>query len=334
MQVKITTPSGTSKYDLSSFHKNIITFGRSSSNDIVIKCPIVSGRHGTLEKRSDGWYIVDNNSTNGIISHGNKVKEHKLGRGSNIDIHYENMNVKFVFDASQPIAPLTPAGPQEVRGNVNVAGGVSVLNSVNVNNNGTPLCEIPEREIYRLDQDKLHGFLSGNGIRSMSAVVTNKKVILSRDAGLINRTTLYESVDVDDVTGVKLLDNRPWLTLGIGVLLVLLSLIFLILASSASTTAGLATIADETLGATIFGAGAIVKAVVYKVLSSTFFFWGIVILIVAYFRFCKIITVQYAGGYFGVRFKFISYAEVTRFVDAIRIEKENYTKTYGDRHLQ
>ena len=58
--------------DLRSFKKSQISFGRDSSNNIVLKSNIVSREHGAFEFVNDEVYIYDKGSTNGLVIN-NKV---------------------------------------------------------------------------------------------------------------------------------------------------------------------------------------------------------------------------------------------------------------------
>ena len=54
--------------------KDKITIGRDADNDICLDHVSVSKKHAIIEKRPDGYYIVDNNSTNGIMLNGGMVR--------------------------------------------------------------------------------------------------------------------------------------------------------------------------------------------------------------------------------------------------------------------
>ena len=79
--------------NLNDFKKNEITFGRASSNDIVIDENIVSGHHGKFIL-NEGLKIVDNNSTNGIFINGEQKDEFDLSDGDTIKIDNPNTSLK------------------------------------------------------------------------------------------------------------------------------------------------------------------------------------------------------------------------------------------------
>ncbi len=55
-----------------------VTFGRSEDNAIVFTNDSVSSHHAQIEKREDGYYLVDLQSTNGIFFEKKKVTELKI----------------------------------------------------------------------------------------------------------------------------------------------------------------------------------------------------------------------------------------------------------------
>jgi pSer/pThr/pTyr-binding forkhead associated (FHA) protein len=70
--------------------KRIITIGRDSTNDIVIKDdPLVSRKHALIEKEDNVYYITDKGSTNGTYVNNNpipKCKKYRLKRGAVIQV--------------------------------------------------------------------------------------------------------------------------------------------------------------------------------------------------------------------------------------------------------
>ena len=73
-------------YDLSSFGKEVVTFGRGDQNDIVIRSRYVSRFHGQIMFINGNWIIEDNNSTNGLIFNEKLFKNKLLGDGDSIRI--------------------------------------------------------------------------------------------------------------------------------------------------------------------------------------------------------------------------------------------------------
>jgi hypothetical protein len=63
-----------------------ISVGRDESNDIHISNPNISRKHFTIYFESSNYIIKDNNSTNGMIINGHKLKKSTLKNGDVIEI--------------------------------------------------------------------------------------------------------------------------------------------------------------------------------------------------------------------------------------------------------
>lgn len=62
------------------------TVGRGTDNTIVLESDAVSRRHARFEKRSDGWWVIDNNSTNGTYVNDEPVQGVLLRRGDHVKV--------------------------------------------------------------------------------------------------------------------------------------------------------------------------------------------------------------------------------------------------------
>lgn len=60
--------------------------GRKSDSDICYPCKTVSREHAMLQKRGQFWYIIDNDSTNGVYFNGRRVKSARLHNGDMVFI--------------------------------------------------------------------------------------------------------------------------------------------------------------------------------------------------------------------------------------------------------
>ncbi len=76
--------------------KKELLVGRRESCDIVLRFANVSAHHCKMEIRAGYWYIVDQNSRNGIKVNGNRVDEKRLDNGDLLavakhkyEIHYD-----------------------------------------------------------------------------------------------------------------------------------------------------------------------------------------------------------------------------------------------------
>jgi pSer/pThr/pTyr-binding forkhead associated (FHA) protein len=66
--------------------KDVISIGRHSKNDIILKEGGVSRIHAQIRKTPEGYVIIDFDSRNGIFFEGSKIKERKLEIGDEIEI--------------------------------------------------------------------------------------------------------------------------------------------------------------------------------------------------------------------------------------------------------
>ena len=93
-----------------------MNIGRVDGNDLVLAYSSVSRKHALLEKRIFGYYLMDNNSTNGTIVNGEYIKEKKLNDRDEIFLG-ELMMVFFYDDTEyedtqrEKTTPEVPAEP-------------------------------------------------------------------------------------------------------------------------------------------------------------------------------------------------------------------------------
>ena len=73
MRVKIDIDGQSQIFDLDSYGKDVIFFGRSSECDIRLNRPYVSRRHGIFYKQNGKWFIKDAGSLNGIFGENGKI---------------------------------------------------------------------------------------------------------------------------------------------------------------------------------------------------------------------------------------------------------------------
>ncbi|APB34788.1 ABC transporter ATP-binding protein [Gloeomargarita lithophora Alchichica-D10] len=79
----ITTPEGSRKVPLTA---ETLLLGRHPTCDIVIEETVVSGRHARLERRLEGYEIIDLHSSNGLVYDGQRVQQHNLCNGDVLNI--------------------------------------------------------------------------------------------------------------------------------------------------------------------------------------------------------------------------------------------------------
>lgn len=76
LEIKAEGPLKGMKFDL---HAALTNIGRGDHNDIAIRDESISDSHAKIQKRADGWWVVDQESTNGTYVGGRRVQgEHKL----------------------------------------------------------------------------------------------------------------------------------------------------------------------------------------------------------------------------------------------------------------
>jgi len=83
--------------------------GRGAHNDVRLSDESVSETHAKLQKREDGWYVVDMDSTNGTYVGGSRVNGERKIEGSP-DVRFGGMKFRFA-----PVLTGT-AGEQDAKG--------------------------------------------------------------------------------------------------------------------------------------------------------------------------------------------------------------------------
>jgi len=69
--------------------------GRGAHNDIRLADDSVSETHAKLQRRDDGWYVVDMNSTNGTYVGGTRISGERLLEGTP-DVRFGGMKMRFL----------------------------------------------------------------------------------------------------------------------------------------------------------------------------------------------------------------------------------------------
>lgn len=101
MDIRVIDSVGKEKnYNIEAFHKDVISFGRQSDNDIVLNKDYVSRIHGVIYRDNEGYHIEDLGSTNGISVNGIKIKNTWIKEGDSIMISGDGGSydyIEFVF---------------------------------------------------------------------------------------------------------------------------------------------------------------------------------------------------------------------------------------------
>jgi pSer/pThr/pTyr-binding forkhead associated (FHA) protein len=79
------------KFDL---HAALTNIGRGEHNDIAIRDESISDSHAKIQKRGDGWWIVDQGSTNGTYVGGRRVQGEQKLEGSP-DLRFGGIKMTF-----------------------------------------------------------------------------------------------------------------------------------------------------------------------------------------------------------------------------------------------
>lgn len=66
--------------------KGTLTFGRAESNTVVLRDAKVSRQHAQIQQQGNEFVLIDLNSSNGTHVNGQRVEEHVLGNGDEIQI--------------------------------------------------------------------------------------------------------------------------------------------------------------------------------------------------------------------------------------------------------
>lgn len=75
-------------------HSALTNIGRGEHNDIAIKDDSISDSHAKLQKRADGWYVVDQGSTNGTYIGGRRVSGEQRIEGAP-DLRFGGIKMRF-----------------------------------------------------------------------------------------------------------------------------------------------------------------------------------------------------------------------------------------------
>jgi uncharacterized RDD family membrane protein YckC len=106
--LKIILPDGTeSQIDISG---ELITIGREPNNQVVIPDLSVSRQHALIERKVDGYYLEDRNSSYGTFVNGNRISRKMLADGDQIDIG----EAKLQFQNHDPVFTMFGRGSSTV----------------------------------------------------------------------------------------------------------------------------------------------------------------------------------------------------------------------------
>lgn len=194
-------------YDLDSFKKDIVLFGRSDDNDIQLKSGLVSRTHdsqhrgGLFIKKNSRWYIQDDHNTNGILFNDIYINRQELAEGSlfridSLDGTRED-GVLFIGSKNLDNAwQMYPLHTKEVTIGRNT-GCDLCLNHVTVSNVHAILTKEPDGW-YIQDHNSTNGLLI-NGIQYRSKIALHEKDVIT----ITNTTIIYVSQMLFFYTGTN-----------------------------------------------------------------------------------------------------------------------------------
>ena len=87
--------------------------GRGQHNDVRLQDESVSESHAKLQRREDGWYVVDMDSTNGTYVGGNRVSGEKRLEGSP-DVRFGGMKFRFKVLGAGSAADIEAKGTKAI----------------------------------------------------------------------------------------------------------------------------------------------------------------------------------------------------------------------------
>jgi len=67
-------------------NQDFVTLGRSANNDITLPDERASRHHARIERRADGLYLIDTQSTNGTYVGGQRIVIQRLQPGDEVRI--------------------------------------------------------------------------------------------------------------------------------------------------------------------------------------------------------------------------------------------------------
>ncbi|MEO8623189.1 MAG: FHA domain-containing protein [bacterium] len=103
-------PGKGTKYELRSALGHV---GRGAHNDVRLSDESVSETHAKLQKREDGWYVVDMDSTNGTYVGGSRVSGERKVEGSP-DVRFGGMKFRFTPTVTATGAELEAKGTRAI----------------------------------------------------------------------------------------------------------------------------------------------------------------------------------------------------------------------------
>lgn len=122
--------------------EELTTIGREATNKLVIADPSVSRQHAWVEKRDDGYYLVDKNSSNGSYVNSKKITQQKLSHNDKVQLG----NAQLVFEDEDQIQATFILPKEGIPSEITEPNKTqSDLAALNPNERPTTAVEVPEQ---------------------------------------------------------------------------------------------------------------------------------------------------------------------------------------------
>ncbi|HEX8249444.1 MAG TPA: PrsW family glutamic-type intramembrane protease [Pyrinomonadaceae bacterium] len=101
MKLKITIQNGSLAGRTAELDNGFLTFGRDVNCNVKFDANerVVSSKHAFIEAKPDGFYLTDNNSTNGTYVNGNRIQFHKLNSADVLSLGRDGVALKVYIEA-------------------------------------------------------------------------------------------------------------------------------------------------------------------------------------------------------------------------------------------
>lgn len=178
-------------------------------------------------------------------------------------------------------------------GNIEIAGYEQNYAPNNNLNSNVPNNYESEKTAYSLAAGGFVGYNSLNEILENDAIITNKRLYFNITKGVFNKYTSHEIVDLEDITGTKIIMFSPLLIIIFGVLSAIIE--FLAVGSES----------ENQFSALIIGAFIIIVAIVTYLAARR-----------------RSVRIEYAGGRIDIDASDLNESQVKNFQNQIMINKE------------
>ncbi|HBE83173.1 MAG TPA: hypothetical protein DDW24_10385, partial [Blastocatellia bacterium] len=111
MKLLLTISSGVLSGRVYELESGFLTVGRGENCSIrfdPVGERIASKQHAFIEAKQDGFYITDNNSTNGTLVNGSRVQTAKINNGDTVQFGRNGVTASIRIEGVDPIGAAMP----------------------------------------------------------------------------------------------------------------------------------------------------------------------------------------------------------------------------------